>query len=78
MIIDYILRILQAKKIKFTSYDLASDEKAKLLWKRKGAGGNSILASSMNMNLIHTSDRQLPGILVGGSCPGVSLNVICH
>lgn len=34
-ITEYILRILHAKKIPFTSYDLASDEDAKRLWKRK-------------------------------------------
>ncbi|KAH8835881.1 hypothetical protein DL96DRAFT_1702836 [Flagelloscypha sp. PMI_526] len=50
---DYLLRILQAKKITYNAYDLASDEKAKLLWKRKGP-----------------QDKSLPGILVGGDCPG--------
>ena len=33
--VEYILRILQVKKIPFTSYDLASDEAAKKLWRRK-------------------------------------------
>ncbi|KAG5653339.1 hypothetical protein H0H81_000961 [Sphagnurus paluster] len=33
--LEYLLRILQVKKIPFTSYDLASDESAKRLWKRK-------------------------------------------
>ncbi|KAJ7076566.1 hypothetical protein B0H15DRAFT_955578 [Mycena belliarum] len=51
---EYVLRILQVKKIPFTSYDLASDEKAKRLWKRKGPAENP----------------QLPGILVGGKFPG--------
>ncbi|KAF4605099.1 hypothetical protein EYR40_003882 [Pleurotus pulmonarius] len=51
---EYILRILQVKKIPFTSYDLASDEEAKKLWKRKAPPAN----------------QQLPGILVGGRCPG--------
>ncbi|KAG6911545.1 hypothetical protein DXG01_011847 [Tephrocybe rancida] len=32
---EYLLRILQVKKIPFNSYDLASDESAKRLWKRK-------------------------------------------
>ena len=36
---EYILRILQTKKIPFTSYDLASDEDAKRLWKRKAPLG---------------------------------------
>ncbi|KAA1467908.1 hypothetical protein DENSPDRAFT_833070 [Dentipellis sp. KUC8613] len=51
---EYILRILQAKKIPFKSYDLASDEDAKRLWRRKAPVAN----------------QQLPGILVGGKCPG--------
>ena len=33
--LEYILRVLQVKKIPFTSYDMASDEDAKKLWKRK-------------------------------------------
>ncbi|KAG9222686.1 hypothetical protein CCMSSC00406_0004600 [Pleurotus cornucopiae] len=44
---EYLLRILQVKKIPFTSYDLASDEEAKKLWKRKAPPAN----------------QQLPGIL---------------
>ncbi|KAJ7492763.1 hypothetical protein FB451DRAFT_990776, partial [Mycena latifolia] len=52
---EYILRILQVKKIPFTSYDLASDEKAKRLWRRKAPADK----------------QQLPGILVGGKFPGV-------
>lgn len=51
---EYILRILQTKKIPFTSYDLASDEEAKRLWKRKAP----------------LDKQQLPGILVGGRYPG--------
>ncbi|KAJ7630792.1 hypothetical protein FB45DRAFT_916582 [Roridomyces roridus] len=51
---EYILRILQVKKIPFTSYDLASDEKAKRLWRRKAPADK----------------QQLPGILVGGRFPG--------
>ncbi|KAL1670425.1 hypothetical protein GGF50DRAFT_32996, partial [Schizophyllum commune] len=51
---EYILRILQVKKIPFTSYDLASDENAKRLWKRKAP----------------PDKQQLPGILVGEICPG--------
>jgi len=33
--LEYILRVLQVKKIPFTSYDMASDEDAKKLWRRK-------------------------------------------
>ncbi|EDR15751.1 uncharacterized protein LACBIDRAFT_301005 [Laccaria bicolor S238N-H82] len=51
---EYLLRILQVKKIPFTSYDLASDEEAKSLWKRKAP----------------LDKQQLPGILVGGKFPG--------
>jgi hypothetical protein len=51
---EYLLRILQVKKIPFTSYDLASDEEAKRLWKRKAP----------------LDKQQLPGILVGGRFPG--------
>ncbi|KXN83890.1 hypothetical protein AN958_00970 [Leucoagaricus sp. SymC.cos] len=52
---EYLLRILQVKKIPFTSYDLASDEEAKRLWKRRTPADK----------------QQLPGILVGGTFPGV-------
>ncbi|KAJ3564978.1 hypothetical protein NP233_g7940 [Leucocoprinus birnbaumii] len=51
---EYLLRILQVKKIPFTSYDLASDEDAKRLWRRKAPADK----------------QQLPGILVGGTFPG--------
>ncbi|OBZ78560.1 SH3 domain-binding glutamic acid-rich protein [Grifola frondosa] len=51
---EYILRVLQVKKVPFTSYDLASDEDAKKLWKRKAP----------------LDKQQLPGILVGGQFPG--------
>ncbi|PVG00781.1 hypothetical protein CPB86DRAFT_728843 [Serendipita vermifera] len=51
---EYLLRILQVKKIPFVSYDLASDENAKRLWRRKGPKNN----------------QTLPGILVGGVWPG--------
>ncbi|KAL5519074.1 hypothetical protein ACEPAH_757 [Sanghuangporus vaninii] len=51
---EYILRILQVKKVPFTSYDLASNEDAKRLWKRKAP----------------PNKQQLPGILVGGTFPG--------
>lgn len=52
---EYILRILQVKKIPYQSFDLASDEKAKRLWKRKAPAKN----------------QDLPGILVGYKWPGV-------
>jgi len=45
---------LQVKKIPYTAYDLASDEEAKRLWKRKAP----------------TDKQQIPGILVGGKYPG--------
>ncbi|EKM61144.1 uncharacterized protein PHACADRAFT_190285 [Phanerochaete carnosa HHB-10118-sp] len=51
---EYLLRVLQVKKISFTSYDLASDEDAKRLWKRKAP----------------LDKQQLPGILVGGEFVG--------
>ncbi|KZS95989.1 hypothetical protein SISNIDRAFT_483397 [Sistotremastrum niveocremeum HHB9708] len=51
---EYILRILQVRKIPFLSYDLASDENAKRLWRRKGP----------------KDKPELPGILVGGKWPG--------
>ena len=37
---EYILRILQVKKIPYTAYDLASDEEAKRLWRRKAPKGS--------------------------------------
>ncbi|KAI6007211.1 hypothetical protein EDD15DRAFT_2358351 [Pisolithus albus] len=43
---EYILRILQTKKISFTSYDLASDEEAKRLWKRKAPLATDLASSS--------------------------------
>jgi len=51
---EYLLRTLQVKKIPFTSYDLASDEQAKRLWRRKAP----------------PDKQQLPGILIGNRFPG--------
>ncbi|KAJ2921143.1 hypothetical protein H1R20_g15951, partial [Candolleomyces eurysporus] len=51
---EYLLRILQSKKIPFNSYDLASDEEAKKLWRRRAPADK----------------QQLPGILVGGKFIG--------
>ncbi|KAH7344823.1 hypothetical protein B0J17DRAFT_636966 [Rhizoctonia solani] len=51
---EHLLRVLQVKKIPFTSYDLAADEEAKKLWRRKAPGNNTTL----------------PGILVGGDFAG--------
>ncbi|OSD03559.1 hypothetical protein PYCCODRAFT_231841 [Trametes coccinea BRFM310] len=51
---EYLLRVLQVKKVAFTSYDLASDEEAKKLWRRKAP----------------LDKQQLPGILIGGEFPG--------
>lgn len=45
---------MQVKKAQFTSYDLASDEDAKKLWRRKAP----------------LDKQQLPGILIGGEFPG--------
>ncbi|KAF9527806.1 hypothetical protein CPB83DRAFT_876289 [Crepidotus variabilis] len=51
---EYILRALQVKKIPYVTYDLASDEDAKRLWRRKAP----------------TDKQQLPGFLVGGKFIG--------
>ncbi|KAI0361173.1 hypothetical protein OH77DRAFT_1508272 [Trametes cingulata] len=51
---EYVLRVLQVKEVPFTSYDLASDEEAKKLWRRKAP----------------LDKQQLPGILIGGEFPG--------
>ncbi|KAI0830726.1 hypothetical protein BC628DRAFT_895679 [Trametes gibbosa] len=51
---EYVLRVLQVKKVTFTSYDLASDEDAKKLWRRKAP----------------LDKQQLPGLLIGGEYPG--------
>ncbi|PCH33745.1 hypothetical protein WOLCODRAFT_129947 [Wolfiporia cocos MD-104 SS10] len=51
---EYILRVLQVKKVPFTSYDLASDEEAKKLWRRKAP----------------RDKQELPGILIGGEFSG--------
>ncbi|KZT30700.1 hypothetical protein NEOLEDRAFT_28886 [Neolentinus lepideus HHB14362 ss-1] len=51
---ELLLRTLQVKKIPYASYDLASDEEAKKLWRRKAPANK----------------QQLPGILVGGKFPG--------
>ncbi|KAH9944030.1 uncharacterized protein BXZ73DRAFT_87004 [Epithele typhae] len=53
---EYILRVLQVKKVPYISYDLASDEEAKKLWRRKAPRGQY--------------KQQLPGILIGGEFPG--------
>ncbi|CDO73202.1 hypothetical protein BN946_scf185007.g257 [Trametes cinnabarina] len=36
---EYLLRVLQVKKVAFTSYDLASDEEAKKLWHKQQLPG---------------------------------------
>ncbi|KAH8099429.1 hypothetical protein BXZ70DRAFT_1009238 [Cristinia sonorae] len=51
---ETLLRVLQVKKIPFISYDLASDEDAKKMWRRKAP----------------VDKQQLPGILIGGEFPG--------
>ncbi|KIY45765.1 hypothetical protein FISHEDRAFT_10136, partial [Fistulina hepatica ATCC 64428] len=55
---EHLLRTLQVMKIPYTAYDLASDEKAKQRWRRKTP----------------PALQQLPGILVGGVCPGVGIH----
>jgi hypothetical protein len=74
-VVEYILRVLQAKKITFHSYDLASDEDAKRLWRRKAPVGERRIfctALAVHSNESRVPDKQqLPGILVGGTCPGV-------
>lgn len=52
---EFLLRTLEVKKIPFIPYDLASDEEAKKLWKRK----------------VPLDKQQLPGILIGGRFAGV-------
>ena len=75
--VEYILRVLQVKKIPFTSYDLASDEDAKKLWKRKTPLCECLsplyilgrwLAHQLGRSC--SAKQQLPGILVGGVYPG--------
>ncbi|KAF7985316.1 hypothetical protein HWV62_6499 [Athelia sp. TMB] len=59
---EYILRILHVKKIPFTSYDLASDEAAKKLWKRKappGAFYHIIVARSFHAHIFQASSSYL-------------------
>ncbi|KAK0456651.1 hypothetical protein EV421DRAFT_2029122 [Armillaria borealis] len=68
---EYLLRILQVKKIPFTSYDLASDETAKRLWKRKAPLGIADTLRTLPGAYSLTDKQQLPGILVGGRFPGV-------
>ncbi|KAG5340624.1 hypothetical protein C0989_001066, partial [Termitomyces sp. Mn162] len=69
----YLLRILQVKKIPFNSYDLASDESAKRLWKRRAPAGK-FYAFVATLDYIYgtTDKQQLPGILVGNQFPGLA------
>jgi len=68
-----MFRILQVKKIPFNTYDLASDEEAKKLWRRKAPQGEHVTpyAPTRSLNLASLGKQQLPGILVGGKYPGV-------
>jgi SH3-binding glutamic acid-rich protein len=81
--VEYILRVLQAKNITFNSYDLASDEDAKRLWRRKAPPGECY-TSRVPIIRVRTTLRvldkqQLPGILIGGTCPGVgTINYQCE
>ncbi|KAF9029282.1 hypothetical protein BDZ89DRAFT_1250330 [Hymenopellis radicata] len=66
----------KVKKIPFTSYDLASDEAAKRLWKRKAPIGylSHFDVSSSAQKLL--DKQQLPGILIGGKFPGVRCSLL--
>jgi hypothetical protein len=73
---EYILRILQTKKIPYTSYDLASDDDAKRLWRRKAPPGMFrshpvLILRSQRLADDSADKQQLPGILVGGRFIGV-------
>lgn len=51
---EYLLRIFQVKQIPFSAYDMASDERARKLWKRK----------------VPPAKQQLPGFLVDNTFIG--------
>ncbi|KAG8929573.1 hypothetical protein FRC01_004107 [Tulasnella sp. 417] len=51
---EYLLRIFQVKQIPFAAYDMASDERARKLWKRK----------------VPPAKQQLPGFLVDNTFIG--------
>ncbi|KAI8981255.1 hypothetical protein BD414DRAFT_530047 [Trametes punicea] len=70
---EYVLRVLQVKKVPFTSYDLASDEEAKKLWRRKAPLGYRTGTRSAERAVCDPDKQQLPGILIGGEFPGVYL-----
>lgn len=53
--LEYLLRIFQVKQIPFSAYDMASDERARKLWKRK----------------VPPAKQQLPGFLVDNTFIGV-------
>jgi hypothetical protein len=66
---------LQVKNIPYTIYDLASDEDAKRLWRRKAPTGEREFIPEFKWfgsSGGHSDKQQLPGILVGGKFPGVS------
>ncbi|KAG8883680.1 hypothetical protein FRB98_002870 [Tulasnella sp. 332] len=52
--VEYLLRIFQVKKIPFQAYDMASDEQARRLWKRK----------------VPPAKQQLPGFLIDNTFVG--------
>ena len=72
---EHLLRVLQVKKIKFESFDLASNEDAKKLWRRKAPPSEcpeiSVRGTKAQLNDIHRqptaswhfSRRQVPGYL---------------
>jgi hypothetical protein len=73
-VVEYILRTLQVMRIPYTTYDLASDPDAKRLWRRKAPAGERNSFPSLSGLAADLSDKQqLPGMLVGGKFPGVSI-----
>jgi hypothetical protein len=73
--VEYILRVLQAKKIAFHSYDLASDEDAKRLWRRKAPVGERQVVCTRwpfirTTNLVHQTSSNYLAYSSAGRVPG--------
>src|SRR6266850_1864054 len=72
--VEYILRVLQAKKIAFHSYDLASDEDAKRLWRRKAPVGERQVVCTrwpfIRTNLVHQTSSNYLAYSSAGRVPG--------
>jgi hypothetical protein len=74
--VEYILRVLQAKKITFHSYDLASDEDAKRLWRRKAPVGEhrvfcaALAVPSIRTNLVYQTSSNYPAYSSAGHVLG--------